>query len=610
MYRVEQTSSGNDIIIDGFEAGIADSPYMMDIQTAYGNLTRTGLSDMRNVNIISIPGEASILNQTVGAQQTAITGASYSVTAANDSFTYSGTALKNGTAIVITVTTGSTGITSGNTYWVRDATATTFKVSAKVDSTGTVGTVVDVTLDGTGTFTTVAQATFTQIVPSSENSYSFTGIGGEIFQLPTLYAVDTNGRAWVFNRTTPNWVYLGNTTISSSPPRPNGIAYWNGYILIFRAGNLAIDYLKYGNDNTQWVYGWKNLTPVASFPARTFTDYNGTLYWCNGSTLGSLIQLTTFDPTNAATFTISGSALTLPAPALINCIEQLGTNLVVGGTSNLLYFWNKSDLGPSSNIILPETGISRLVTINSNTYIFAGNRGRIYLTNGANAQLYKKIPDHLAGTIEPYYQWGGAIYSKNQLYFSVSAVDANTGAAINQYGGLWAVSTDTDAMRIVNRQSYGTYAGYISELAQDFTTSGVGNLTFLKTSIVTSWWDGASTFGMDYTPASPTPYSNYEAYIDSDMIPVGTYLNPTTDTNVEFKLTVPLVAGEGVKLAYRQNFSQSFTDITNGEFLTAGIISGVAKVSFQKSQWLQIRCYLKSTATTPSYVRLREIRLR
>lgn len=50
MYRTEQTSSGTDIVIDGFEAGIADSPYMMDIQTAYGNLTRTGLSDSGSNN--------------------------------------------------------------------------------------------------------------------------------------------------------------------------------------------------------------------------------------------------------------------------------------------------------------------------------------------------------------------------------------------------------------------------------------------------------------------------------------------------------------------------------------------------------------------------------
>ncbi len=94
------------------------------------------------------------------------------------------------------------------------------------------------------------------------------------------------------------------------------------------------------------------------------------------------------------------------------------------------------------------------------------------------------------------------------------------------------------------------------------------------------------------------------------MIPIGTYLNPTTDANVEFKLTVPMVSGEGVKLAYRQDLSQSFTDITNGEFTTAGAFSGVVKVNFQKSQWLQIRTYTKSTATTPSYTRLRELRIR
>ena len=588
----------------------------MDLQTSYGNLTRSGLSDVRNVNIVSIPGEASVLYQTSQANQTAVTGVAYTAATGTNTFTYSGTQIKNGTAIIVTISTGTSPLVNGSTYWVQNATATTFQLGAQVDSAGGVSAVIVFASSGTGTFTTVAQATFTQIVPSSDSSYSFTGIGGEVFQLPTLYAVDTNGRAWVFKRATPNWIYLGNTTISSSPPRPNGIAFWNGYILVFRAGDTAIDYLKLGNNNTQWVYGWKILTPNVSFPTRTFTDASNTLYWCNGNGIASLIQIGTFDPTVPGTYTITGLALSIPSPAVTNCIEQLGDNLIIGATSNLVYIWDKSATGYNNVIILPETGTSRMVTVNSNTYIFAGNRGRIYVTNGSNAQLYKKIPDHLSGTVEPYFQWGGAIYSKNQIYFSVSALNPLDNSALNQYGGIWAISTDADAMRITNRLSFGTYAGYISELAQDVVSVGISNLTFLKANIVTSWWDGVSTFGSDYTPASPVPYSNYEAYIDSDMIPVGTLLNPKTFANLEFKLVVPMVSGESVKFGYRTDLSQSFTDVTNatnratGEFTSADGLSGVIQVSFQKSQWLQIRFYMKSTASSPSYVRLRELRIR
>lgn len=582
-----------------------------------GALQKTGLSDMRNVNIISVPGEVSVGYQTTALQQTTITAAAYTVVAATDVFTYSGTVLKGGTAIVITVSTGSAGITSGNTYWVRDVTSTTFKVGTGVDSGGTVTAAVNVTSDGTGTFTTVDLAPMQQFYTTLTGSTELGGFAGYQMQSSDqgIYGVDSNGRAWVYNPpvNANNWVYLGNSTINASPPRGNGITVWNGYILVFRAGDRKIDYRAVGGASSTgaWTYGWQ--TTGGGLTSRTFRDVNDTVYWASDSYVGSLIELTNFDPANAATYTISLQALAINPNDIVNCIDQLGSNLIIGGMLNFAYLWDKSSTGYTS-VLIPEAGIARIVTVNSNSYLFAGNRGRIYVTNGANVELYQKVPDHLSGTIEPYFAWGDALYSRNQLYFSCSAMSSATLLTIPNYGGIWAISTDTNAIRLVNKMSYGTYAGLVTAMGQQFQATtdpnSVYGVAYPQASIISGWTDGVSAYGSDYIPLSPTPYSNYEAYIDSDMIPVGTYLKPHTDANVEFKLTVPTVTGEGVKLAYRQNFSSSFTDITNGEFTTAGTLSGVTQVNFQKSQWLQIRCYLKSTSSSPSYTRLSELRIR
>jgi len=622
MYRLDPST--NDLIIDGWESGISDSPYGTNLQTQVGNIQQTGLSDMRNVNVISIPGEASVLNQTVQANQTAVSGVAYTAVAATDVFTYSGTTIKAGTAIVITVSTGTAGITSGNTYWVRDVTATTFKVGSGVDAAGTVSAAINVTSDGTGTFTTVNIASTVQMISSNNTTFGALGIQTSFLQQGNVLAVDTNGLAWIFIPTTPNWVYLGNSTVNASPPKANGIAFFNGYILVFRAGDAKIDYR--ANNGTSsisaWQYGWKS-TNATSSSSRTFTDSDGILWFCNGSGIGQLEQLTTFDPISGATYTFTNTALIFPSFDLANCIEQLGTNLLIGGTRNIMYSWSRDPLNAGvgsggTPIEIPEAGITRIVAVNSNAYIFAGNRGRIYQTNGANVTLYKKIPDHLSGTVEPYYQWGGAVYSRNQLYFSVSCLNSATSAAIPNYGGIWAVSTDTNAIRLTNQLSYATYAGFVSELAQFVTSAAASGVAFGQVSIVAGWYDGVSAYGSDYVPTSPTPYSNAQAYVDSDMIPIGTFLNPTTNSQVEYKLTVPMVAGESVTLQYRQNFSQSFTTITDtqhptGVFTSADVgsgISGVVQVNFQKSQWIQIRALLSSTASSPSYVRLRELRLR
>lgn len=623
-YRTEATESGNDIVIDGWESGISDTPYGMNLQTQVGNVQQTGLSDMRNINVISIPGEASVLNQTVQASQTPASGIAYTASAAADTFTYSGTPLiKNGTAIVVTVSTGTGGVTNGNTYWVQNATATTFQLGSGVDSAGNVSAAINITSNGTGTFTTVNLNSLVQIVSALNPSFLSTGIQTSYLANGRVYGIDTNGLAWVFIPTTPNWVYLGNTTLNASPPRPNGIAYFNGYLLIFRAGDAEIDYRADSGTSslTAWTYNWQSTNANAT-SARTFIDSDGILWFCNGSGIGQLEQLTTFDPTNVTTYTFTNTALIFPSFDKANCIEQLGTNLLIGCTRNIMYSWNRDPLSAGvgsggTPVELPEAGVTRIVAVNSNAYIFTGNRGRIYITNGANVTLYKKMPDHLSGTVEPYYQWGGAVYSRNQLYFSVSCLNASTGVAIPNYGGVWAVSTDTNAMRLTNILSYATYAGFVSELAQFITGATASGVVFGQVSLVSGWYDGISVYGSDYVPTSPTPYSNSQAYVDSDMIPIGTLLNPQTDSNVEYKLTVPMVAGESVTMAYRQNFAQSFTTITDSAHPTGVFtvsdnqgFSGVIQVNFQKSQWIQLRVFLSSTATNPSYVRLREIRIR
>jgi uncharacterized protein DUF5309 len=75
-----------------------------------------------------------------------IGGAPVTAASATDIFTATAHGLSNGAAVVLTVTAGTGGVTSGNTYYVRDVTANSFKISATKG-----GPAVDVTSDGTVT---------------------------------------------------------------------------------------------------------------------------------------------------------------------------------------------------------------------------------------------------------------------------------------------------------------------------------------------------------------------------------------------------------------------------------------------------------------------------
>lgn len=602
------------IIINGFEKGVSDSPY-------------TGLADMRNVNLISIPGEAS-----VGFKTSSLTplGQTLSVTSTNtgtDTITFTGGSVESGEAIQFSVVnfTSTPAITIGKTYWLGNSAGT----SGKIYSDYSLSTLVDITSNNTATF-----ATLTMNYPKY---YAYDKINDK------YWLVDANGQVWSNAKTTTGssyWTYTGNDGISDSNFRigknGNGLGYYQGsdgigWMFVFRNG--AIDYTPSTPNGTGWVYGWKpsdastgNANSALKTAGGTTNSHETLLapdnafYFCDANYIGRFFQTsasgTAFAPTTISSYTFDETPL-LPFNDTANCMAFLGTNIMVGGIKNVIYPWDTTSPTYNYPLMIAESLISKMLTINTNTFILAGNRGRIYVTNGSQAGLYKKLPDHISGTVEPYFKWGGIASTKNQLYFSASCTN-NGGSAITAYGGVWAIDMDTKAMRLVNKLSYGTYAGYSSAMISIISPPGTNNPG--GTGLYIGWDSGASTYGLDQTVG--TPYVNGETTIDSDYIPIGTVLQPTTNGTVEFKLSVPIVSGESIKVQYRQKLSDAFADISSTTLFTyatsttgggtgwngyAGVYQGV---NFQNSQWVQFRAVLTSTASSPSYIRLTELRVR
>lgn len=598
--------STGDIIVYGFEQGIADSPY-------------EGISDIRNANLISVPGEASVNFSTTKITPTAnVTRTVTSADAGADTVTVNSVvSLEKGMCITFSASTVG-GISTSTPYWIGAITGSSFSLYTTYDLSGSV---VDITSNGTGTFTVLIPGTIKYF---TYNRYS-----------DGTWAIDSNGRTWSndlnASQGTTYWRYMGNTTLTNA--NGNGIVYYeasNGgstidrYIFIWRNG--LIDYIKNVDaGGATWVYGWNpadgtsgNTGTVLKTQASTNNPHmaivapDNKVYYCDGAWIGRFYQsdpTVTFNPATTTTYTFDNTKV-LPYTDISQCIAPLGNNLLVGGKLNIIYPWDTFSNLPQYPILVPEYNIQGLVTVNTNTFIQVGNRGRIYVTNGSQAQLFKKVPDHLSGTVEPYFTWGGFTSTKNQLYFGIYAT-TNSGTAINQYGGVWAIDLDTKALRLTNKLSYQTYAGYASAIIPNFATNPAGTGLFI------GWYDGVEMIppncGIDTT--SSTPYSNDECTLDTDLIPIGTFLKPTTNTRVEFKLAVPLTSADNIRLQYRQKFSDSYTDITNGYFIfstngSGNTYSGVCtNLNFENSQWLQIRAVMNTVNTSGSYVRLKEIRI-
>ncbi len=314
----------------------------------------------------------------------------------------------------------------------------------------------------------------------------------------------------------------------------------------------------------------------------------------------------TFTITTAYDF--SPNILPLPPNEQATCLAELGDNLMIGGINNYIYPWDRTSPNFAQPIFLAENYVYRMVTVNTNTFAFVGERGRIWVTNGSQAELWKKIPDHISGTVNPFYIWKDAIFNRDQLYFGFSVTN-NTGSIINQYGGMWAVDVETKALRLLNKLSYDTYAGYASALfayrgdsvgaAQ--TSNGYGTFT--------GWYSG-SVGGVDRGTA--TPYTGSQAIVVSELIPIGTFDNPTDFERIEYKLSKPLVAGESVNIYARLIFDTSDTGFGASivSDSTAGNFSKSGPVNFKNAQWLQLKAVTNSTASSPSYTRLTQIRIK
>lgn len=588
--------SGNpEIVISGFENGIADSPYL-------------GIADLRNINITTSPKQANVEFATaaVTLPPTGYTTTAFTADAATDIFTTATTAgFYIGMALTVVMYSG-TGLTNGRTYYVGNITATTFKLYLGID----IGISSDVTSSSSGTFTVPTFGIPSDSVSIPSNI--FDGTNGLNYK--STFIMTSDGLVWTLSPISQNAAggvkpvntlqFLGNLLHSTAGfVNQTGLVIFKGYLFAFM--DIAIDYISLdllsgsANPSANWIYAWpgKNIT---SSPEghRGISATDDALYFCNNTFVGSLLENAglTFSPTSSGTYTYNNSALPLPTFDKATCLSQLGTTLLVGGILNYIYPWNRINTSFNYPLIVAEYYIKCIVSTNSSAYIFAGNRGRIYITNGSNTDLFKKFPDSISGTVNPYYTWGWAIYLKNQIFFSLSAT-TNNQVNINNYAGIWAMDLNTKSLRLSNSLSYASYTGTVPVIVPmgDIYPTGEG--------IYSGWLNG--TGGIDYTSANP--YINYESIIDTDIIPVGTFYDKKNYTSIEFKLAKPLISGESLKISWRSNLNDAFILLGT---TTTEVLSDVYTPNFSNIQWLQLRVQLSSTATNPSYVPLMEIRVR
>ena len=620
-----------EITLYDFGKGIASSP-------------EKGIADLKSVNISSVSGEVSVSYARTKQSQTPITNTTI---VGDTSTTVKQTTNTNIAPIAGTVITLSantiTGLSntyywivsatfnSGGGYWVLELASSFVNYIA--------GTIVSgMGLAGTATITSTNMGQ--PIAYASSNIPSNPG-----FPDYAYFVLDNLGQLWwkPGTSTNPNPPFTGsNWTLAQNSPtdlkaNAKGIFCFYGYVII--VDNAQFWYKNFSTLGTAWGDSWgSSVTPSnssAGLPVATLVaQVNGTAYIGGGSYVDTLTEVfvKTFDPTDATTYTFTPKAVQLQLNDFVTSISQIGsssgTQFLIGGSLNIIYPWDgKGDSSTGTTfgplIYLPEYNTVQLLPVNNLVYIFTGSKGNIYVTNGSSVTSVISVPDYIANTMgvnqDPYFIWGGVMYLRGRVWFSVKAPNC---------GGVWSfvptinyfVEQDVGAsLRCDNQNSYGTYSGYATVL---FSAQGFPNNQFITTNqdangpqYYSGWDSGSSTYGIDFS--ATTPFLG-GAIIESDLVPVGKILEKKSFEQVEYKLAAPLVTGESVQLYFRMNATDAWTScgtvIQNTTIsLTDGgtqPMSGYYRASFQNPQWLQVRAVLTSTNTSPSFCRLTEIYIR
>jgi hypothetical protein len=365
--------------------------------------------------------------------------------------------------------------------------------------------------------------------------------------------------------------------------------------------------------------------PLTSTTTNTFLDVFGTLDLQSG-TFGTQYY-STFYPTISATdylgstpqYVITPQRLTLPNFEIAQCMAEIGNLVLVGCLGGVVYPWDQVSNLPSGLINVPESNTVNILTVNQMAYLFSGNKGNIYITDGSTASLVIKVSDYVAGVpgspatyVEPYFTWGGAGYVRGRIYFSI--LD-QTATKTGNCGGIWSfvptqnlyIGQDTGiALRLENQSSYNTYNG-VSPIIITRVDQIAGPPLYWS-----AWQSSISSplYGIDYTGLGTN--ASFPVVIETDAIPTGTLTEKKTFSQIEYKLSTALDIGATVTIFYRKDLTAAWKTMGPVK-IEANRLSGYFSAVFEKSQWLQLQVILipiTSSAATNSFVRLSELRLR
>ncbi len=505
--------------------------------------------------------------------------------------TFSGSVLFSANSGVTFSSTGTlpTNITAGTTYYLTSTVDLTGSTIFTITSTygGTI--YLPQTDGGTGTITmSLLQSTVPPIQNTTITGFTWgtNGIGSTTITLTSLW----QGATGIYNIVDP----VGNNFTAS-------FTYESLTVTLTNPASVQ--------ESSTGTFNVQIINTSATTNRAYISKVDGNLYFANGRWVGRISSSPNFNiifnPGVPASYSINYSVTgTLqPQDTVVDMTDLRGTMVIAGNFD--VYPWDYVSSQPSASSPVGEQTY-RIINNLNNVYILAGTKGNIYVSNGYSAQLLYKLPDFIAGVIDPIWKWGDLMVHRSKLFFQAFA---QTSAGANVLAGIFSTICSPSILGE-------TASGLVMEAQNSYgltpTSGALSNGCLIdnepyanQDSYYSAWSNGATTGGIDYNDSSG--WQNFEPTIETDIIPIGTFLEKATLGQIEFKLDRPMATGDQLKLFYRVSLSDSYTQI--GSTFTNLQLSDIAPSAISLAQWVQFKVQFKCASSGSSFLPLKELRI-
>lgn len=419
---------------------------------------------------------------------------------------------------------------------------------------------------------------------------------------------------------TENGVLFSNTNANfleaSNLSKGWDAVVWNdSYTLVSYAqsGVGYIGVLNFSGVGNEWNPGViGSLTGVHAI--KLLMGEDGYCYFTNGNYIGRITAISTSGG-GTTTATSTSNALDLPRNVYAVTLAELGSNLLIGtqqgasygvrGNFNFanIYPWDRTSASFRLPVKIRENGVNAMIQKDNQVFISAGINGAIYLTDGVNYQKIKEIPFSKVkrwGASTQTFLNGMCIDQEGRLLVGTSTLSDSTPNTATTHG-VWEIKLTSGypinlAYTLINDavgKDYPVYIGYV-------TTTGYDSIVFGTL---------YSTVGQIVT-TDFVKNSSYKATYDSQLFIVGTCDNKKTYENINFTFSEPLIADQGIKVSYRKNTSETFTEIGTWNYSDiGGVISHSDSALIADAELVQLRVQLTQATNTPFPSNVKLIRL-